>query len=363
MGQRLVLHIGAMKTGTSFLQSILNAHVDELDAAGVRFLGGKFGVQSRAVRDVLELPRKPKRNTRGWRRLVKELRSHPEHTGIVSMEFLSFAAPRHLEALFAPLADIDVDVVLTVRDMHRVIPAQWQTYTRNFGTESWSDYQSAIRPQRVRPGGSSRARHTFDRAQGIERILDRWSRVVPRERIAVITVPDPDAPRDLLWRRFVEAAGLPELDVSLDGTRDNASVGYGSCDVLRQLNQHLDDVRPRAYRRVMRPLINEVLAPLRGSESKPQLDRRTARYATERNHQLRTLIQDRGHRFIGELDELPVGTEGGAPPRKSPPPAAAEVRRALDALAGRLGVSGLPEDADGAVRQVARGLRRANDWS
>ncbi|WP_162602490.1 hypothetical protein [Nocardioides daejeonensis] len=367
MAQRLVLHIGAMKTGTSFLQSVFNAHVEALEEDGVRFLGGRFGAQSRAVRDVLDLPRRPKRNRRKWGALVKELRQHPEQTGVVSMEFLSFAAPRHLEALFEPLQGIEVEVVLTVRDLHRVVPAQWQTYTRNFGTDSWSDYQAHIRAKRRwRPLTQNRARHTFERAQNFERILGRWSSVVPADRITLVTVPGPDAPRDLLWRRFVAAAGLPETRVSFEETRDNASVGYGSCEVLRLLNEHLDDVRPRAYRSVMRPLINEVLAPLRAQESKPQLDRRTAEFASARNAQLHSLITERGHRFVGELAELPVEADAGALPRVSPPPAEAEIERALRALGDHLapetGASPLPQERTAAVAEVAGRLRRAHGW-
>jgi len=360
MGQRLVLHIGAMKTGTSFLQSLLGRNVEALDAEGVRFLGGKFGVQSRAVRDVLELPRNPKRNRRGWRRLAKELRAHPDHTGLVSMEFLSFAGPRHLEAFLQPLEGIELDIVLTVRDMHRVIPAQWQTYARNFGTDSWADYQSHIR-SRGPVARRNRARHTFERAQGIERILDTWSAAVPADRLALVTVPAPGAPRDLLWHRFVEAARLPAVGVSLEGARDNASVGYGSCDVLRRLNAHLDDVRPRAYRKVMRPLINEALGPLRDDESKPQLDRRTAQFAAEHNGRIRELARERGHRVVGDLEELPT-TFDGAVPRTSPDPGAAEVRRAVESLGRCLDAESLPARTDDAVAEVAQRLRAKHGW-
>ena len=40
MGRRVVLHIGAMKTGTSYVQSVLGGNKDEIAGTGVEFLGG-----------------------------------------------------------------------------------------------------------------------------------------------------------------------------------------------------------------------------------------------------------------------------------------------------------------------------------
>lgn len=331
MADRLVLHIGAMKTGTTFLQSVFNTNVAALEAEGVRFLGGRFGVQSLAVRDILNLPRGPRRNRRRWARLIDELRAHPAEVGVVSMEFMSFAGPRHLAAFFEPLDGIEVDVVLTVRDFYRVIGAQWQTYTRNFGTDDWNDYQRNIVPGLL-PRAGGRARETFDRAQAIEEIVGRWRELVPAERIHLVTVPGPDAPRDLLWRRFAEAAAIPAIDVDLSQTRDNSSVGFASCDFLRRANVHLGDVRPVPYRQKMRPLINEALAPLRSQEGKPVLDRRTARFANRRNQALRELLSSGVHPWVGDLADLPHHDDFSDFPRHSPLPDEQQVRTAAQAV-------------------------------
>jgi hypothetical protein len=243
MKRRVVLHIGSMKTGTSFIQSVLGHNEDALADAGFEFLGGGFGVQTRAVRDMLKLPRDPGRNRRRWRKLAVEARAS-ERTGIVSMEFLSFAGEEQVRRMLAPFSKFDVQVVLTVRDQFRVLPAQWQTYTRNFGTDGWEDYLRHVQPSRGHSARDTRAWKTFHRAQDITTILSRWS-AAGAASVDVVTVPPPGSPREELWHRFCAATGIPADGTVLDGVRDNESLGYASCDLLRRMNEHLQDVAPR----------------------------------------------------------------------------------------------------------------------
>ena len=121
MAGRVVLHIGAMKTGTSYLQSVLGSNTQALEDAGFTFLGGKFGQQALAVRNVLNLPKTPRKNKVRWAALAQEAHKLDGRTGIVSMEFLSFAGPRHVRAFLEPLEGLEVEVIVTVRDQFRVI--------------------------------------------------------------------------------------------------------------------------------------------------------------------------------------------------------------------------------------------------
>ena len=73
MDRRVVLHIGTMKTGTSFIQSVLGNNQAALAESGVEFPGG-FGVQARAVREMLKLPQQPRRNSRRWTKLARGAR-------------------------------------------------------------------------------------------------------------------------------------------------------------------------------------------------------------------------------------------------------------------------------------------------
>lgn len=352
-----------MKTGTSYLQSVLGRNQEALEAADWVFLGGKFGVQARAVRDLLNLPRTPVRNRRGWKAIAEEAHRLDGRDAIVSMEFLSFASAMHVDEFLDPLDGLEVELVMTVRDQLRAIPAQWQTYTRNFGTEDWGSYLRSI--ERTRFVRNNRAHLTFHRAQDVLPSLERWSAHPQVTRTHVITVPGSGAPREELWHRFRGATGIPDVPIAFDDIHENPSLGYGSCDFLRRLNTHLQDVRPKRYRTGIVGLARSVLVHRRDDETRPQLDLRAARFARSRNEELRAGI-DR-YTLWGDLEDLPLPTDLSAHPRKvvpvHPDETAAAGRAVWAHLAARLDRDDPPPaDLDTLVAGCATRLRTVKGW-
>jgi hypothetical protein len=344
MSGRIVLHIGAMKSGTSFIQSVLLKHPEQLAAAGAEFLG-TFGQQMRVVQDGLKRPS----DLSGWRELVGGARD--DRTSIVSMEFLSFARPNQVAAFLEPLQGRDVQVVLTVRDQLHALPAQWQSHTRNYGAAGWGEYlRQVCVPERPQPPGL--AYRTYHRAQDLVTIADRWATRPEVGHLAVVTVPRPGSPRDELWSRFSQAVGITVPDVCLGAVTDNASIGYASCDVLRQLNRHLFGLRPGAhrkrlatqqappagdrelpgYRKLIRQVVQDALAPLRNDETRPVLDCDAAAYALARNRELRELTDGRKLDLVGSADDLPVATALSEFPKTVTPPPSEHVLRAAEAV-------------------------------
>jgi hypothetical protein len=366
MAGRVVLHIGAMKTGTSYLQSVLGSNQQALEDAGFTFLGGKFGLQARAVRDVLNLPSSPRKNRVRWAALAEEAQKLDGRTGIVSMEFLSFAGPRHVRAFLEPLEGLEVEVVASVRDQFRVIPAQWQTYTRNFGTDDWETYLRHIEPSRFRK--ETRAFKTFHRAQDVLPTLERWRATGQVDRTHVMTVPALGAPREELWHRFRSATGIPDVAVDVEGLHDNASLGFGSCDYLRRVNTHLQDVPARDYRKGVIFVARASLLERRPSESRPELDLRAAKYARSLNLELRRGISGDGYQLWGSLDDLPVPDDLSAYPKTAQAVPRDEVDGAARAvwshLAARLGEVDRrsPAALDTVVKDTAEMLRAVNRW-
>jgi len=367
LADRVVLHIGTMKSGTSFVQSALMGNESALADAGYVYLGKSFAKQSRAVRSGLGKAPKP-RGGRMWSALVQEARDHPGEAGVISMEFLSFARGAQLDAFLEPLAGLHVQVVLTVRDQFRAIPAQWQTFVRNFGTDDWESYLRLIETPRLGRGRDSRAFITFHRAQDIVPMMARWSEHPVVSRLDVVTVPPVEAPRDELWRRFCTAVGLPFEATRLEDTRDNTSLGYASCDYLRRLNVHLADVAPRLYRRAVRPLTRDVLGPLRSEQGRPELDKRASSYARGLNEKVRVAVTKAGHGFVGSLDDLPVPSETHAPSVVAKAPTDQVLRAATatwDHCAQLLGIdpASRPVGLDPVVADSARLLRRVHGWN
>lgn len=366
MANRIVLHVGTMKSGTSFLQSVLMANPEAMARQGGSYLGRTFGKQSRAVRQMFKTDRDRARFSRGWYALAEEARAYDGEVGVISMEFLSFANGRKVRELLAPYSGLDVRVVVTVRDQFRAIPAQFQTFTRNFGTDDWPSYLRRIQADSGSPESKTRAYTTFHRAQDSVPIMERWARAKGVSGLEVVTVPPSGAPRELLWERFCAAAGLDPAGFALDGLHTNESIGLASCDYLRRLNAHLADVRPAKYRSGMRPLVRGVLAPLREGEPRPELGATAAGYAGRRNQEIRVAVARLGASVTGTLEDLPIADPQPAPEPNRPP--TQQVLRAARAVAehcaAELGRAApdLGDDLDDTVARTARLLRRMQRW-
>ncbi len=361
MTRRVILHVGAMKTGTSFIQSVLATHREALADAGV----GYPAASPQAVLDLLKLPRLPREHRERWQALA----ASTDGDLLVSMEFLSFAQDRHVAAALEPFAGDRIEVVVSVRDQLGAIPAQWQTYCRNLGTEGWPDYLRSIEPTFLGRPRKTRAFKTFNRAQQIPSFVRRWEEAAGVESVHVVTVPPSGSPPEVLWQRFVAAAGLPEIDVDLSIVESNPSLGYGSCDFLRRANAHLSAVRPKNYRRGMRQLARGALVRRRADETKPVLDRGGVKLGLAINREVRSFLQERAYPVFGDLADIRLEADVSGVPDKAPEVDEAETWAAGIAarawLAAQLDEPGgpAPESLDALVRDTCLMLGRLNDWT
>lgn len=360
MTRRVILHVGAMKTGTSFVQSVLATHRDALSAAGVAYPAAS----PQAVLDLLKLPRLPQQHRERWQALA----AGSDDDLLVSMEFLSFAQDRHVAAALEPFAGDRVDVVVSVRDQLGAIPAQWQTYCRNLGTEGWPDYLRSIEPTFLGRPRRTRAYKTFHRAQQVPSFVRRWEEAAGVASVHVVTVPPSGSPPEVLWNRFAAAAGLPDIDVDLSVVESNPSLGYGSCDFLRRANNHLSVVRPKLYRRGMRQLARGALVGRRGEESKPVLDRGGVKLGLAINREVSSFLSERDYPVFGDLADIRLEADTQAVADQAPGVDEAETRGA--ALAARDWLAAqvdqepgpVPASLDELVGEAVRLMGRANHW-
>lgn len=308
----IFLHIGAMKSGTTFLQNLMEANRAHLHEAGVLFPGETWSDQSLATKDVLRdrssMSPALRSATRGkWEMLAREMLGH-HGTSVFSMEFLSFANRARAGRVIESLAEADVHVVLGVRDAQRAIPAQWQTLCRNKGTIGWPQFVRATEHV-VREGqvGGPAAR-AFRRTQGIPRMLEAWGAQVPPERLHVLTVPPSGSDPFLLWRRFAAVVGIDPEVARNPPPHVNTSIGQASAELMRRVNLQLERrgaMDHSLYSRVMKLHVAQALSR-RSSEGRATLDRATLETALEWNRQVREAILTSGAHVVGDLDELPV---------------------------------------------------------
>ena len=237
-GQQVVLHIGAMKTGTTFLQHVLEANADPLTADGARFAGGQWRDQVRGVRDVLDMTG-PKsglpKPVGAWDQLVDDM-GGSDLRSIISMEFLSFTRRPGAKRVISSLAPADIHVVLSVRSAGRVLPAQWQEQVQNRSTISWRQWCEDVPVASEPPSESRRA---AQRAVGVTRMVNAWAPLVPPEQFHVVTVPPAGSAPALLWERFAVALGLSAERYTVPDAPTNSSLGHVSSELLRRLNERV----------------------------------------------------------------------------------------------------------------------------
>jgi hypothetical protein len=307
----IYLHVGAMKTGTSYLQQLLLDNKQTLLEQGVLFPGKRgWSDQVLAVRDVLDLKLDNEIRERAhgaWGRLRAEMFAHTGRASVVSMEFLSFASAEKARAVVRSLRGAEVHVVLTVRDASRVVPAQWQENSQNRGTASWPDYVDAILAGRDAENTSWRG---FQRALNIPRMLDAWGSAVPSERLHVVLVPPSGSRPAELWERFASVIGVDPSTCTTPDRQRNASLGYASADLMRRVNVQLSDLGMHAYTKTMKSYLSKQVLSGREGEPKVTTNRALSEFALDWNRSMTNAIAKSGAQVVGDPGDLDVESSG-----------------------------------------------------
>lgn len=305
MAQRVVLHVGSMKSGTSYLQSLMMANRELLAERGLLLPGEVWRDQVSGVADVLGRTRVARAPQEGaWQALVDQI-SAWEHTGLISMEFLGPVGVKRIERVVSSFPEGSVEVVVTARDLNRQVPAMWQEALKNGRFFTFDEYVEAVRVH----DGPGKA---FWREQTIAAMCRRWSEVVGVENVTLVTVPQPGAPAGELWRRFAAAIGVDGHDV-VEPESANESLGAASVEVMRRLNALLADLDFSEYAPVAKHrLAKKALAARRSSE--PALGFDVPPWLPALSERMIGRLETLGVRVVGDLAELtPVSVPGVRP--------------------------------------------------
>lgn len=305
MAQRVVLHVGSMKSGTSYLQSLMTANRELLSTRSLLFPGRGWREQVSGVAEVLERQRVAVLPEEGaWQSLVDEIAAW-HGTALISMEFLGPVGLRKIERVVSSFPAGSVEAVVTARDLNRSIPAMWQETLKNGRSFTFDEYVDAIR----RHDGPGNA---FWREQTIAAMCHRWSDVLGIDRVTLVTVPPPGTDRVELWYRFAEAIGIDGSGVE-SPPKGNESLGAASVEVLRRLNARLDDLSYQEYAPVVKHrLAKRVLA--RQRETEPALGFDVPDWLPELSTRMIDRIRELGVRVVGDLSDLnPVAVPGTHP--------------------------------------------------
>ena len=279
---RLLLHIGTQKSGTTYLQRVLELLAVKLRDQGVLYpirLVGKKGIYNHEPASYGLLGRehypwvpqvRVDAERPAWDVLVKKIREWPE-TAIVSGEAISVVRQIGAEQLVSSLNVADTHIIITARDLGRVIPSSWQQHIRNGRSSKISAYIQTLANKRRGDLDADEALWesdpdlTFWRAYAIGSLVKRWQSVVGPDRVTVVTVPGREAGPDALWSRFREGLALSEVlpmnPPKVDTLAANVGLTEAEVLLLAAFNKAAEGQRydPKAVRAVRMRMINEAL--------------------------------------------------------------------------------------------------------
>lgn len=358
MSRRVFLHIGAPKTGTTYLQDRLTLNRSRLAEQDIHYPETRTGDHFEPALDVIQKHwgGQLKASLGQWDALVESTRKLTG-TIVVSHEILAAATAEQVERVHRSFAGDELHIVYTARDLVRQIPAEWQETVKHRGRMRFARFVSDL-TKAPRTGSAL----WFWRVQGLPDVLARWSAGLPPECVHVVTVPQAGAPKDLLWQRFATVLGIEGAAGFDDNGRVNQSMGIAEAAVIRRLNAKLKgrSIPRRVYAGVVRELIVHGTFSRREGAVRAQISPKSYAFVSEVTGEWREWIQGSGVDVVGDLAELdPVFPDPDDTWVNPDQPTDADMTdAAIDALAEVITEITRNQPAEPSYRRIVRKLRR-----
>lgn len=302
---KVFLHIGAPKTGTTYLQEVLARNRDAMRERGVLYPRGQ--AHHAAVWDVrggIEQADDGEGIAGRWDGLVDEVRAWSGDSVVVSSEMFVLLDEDRVRRVVETLdqgPDHELHVVYTARDLVRQLPAVWQEQVKNRRTLRYDVFRKDALGKRETP----MARH-FWKAQDAATALGRWTGAgVPPERVHVVTAPPSGSSPDVLWNRFAGVVGLEPAAYPSEIPATNESLSVTSVEVLRRYNErHVGGLPIRRYRmQVKRPLMPALTEGVADRNRLP-LDYRERHQLADLAEEIVAGLRAGGYEVVGSLADL-----------------------------------------------------------
>jgi len=362
MSRVVYLHVGAPKTGTTYLQDRLALNKTSLARHGVHYPLNLHASQFGPALDLLEMPWGGlQENVDGeWDTLVNRVR-RLQGKVIVSHEILAAAKPNQVKRAMAGLGGAEVHLVYSARDLARQIPAEWQEGVKHQRKQAYAGFV-----RRVQSSRRTKPNMWFWRVQSLPDVLSRWTKGLPPERVHLVTVPQAGAPRDVLWLRYCEAFGIDPAWAPEQSDRENVSIGAAETTVVRRLNRRLKaaGLPSEQYRRLIRELVVHQTLAQRKRMTKVTLPPHAYPWAEEVAEEWIEWVVGSGIHVVGDVEDLrPVAPPAGEPwPNPDRPRRPEMVDAALDAMVALAMEAASRPDPEvqlaAKLGRVARRLRR-----
>ncbi len=235
----VLLHVGVHKTGTTAIQAALADARPDLLTHGVRY-PGKLQAQHRAALALLGRPWGW--NSRGGsvmdrRHFDALVRRSAKHDGrvVISSEFFCEAPEDKAKETVEALGGAQkVTVLVTLRNLGKLLPSSWQQYLK-YGLTT--PYEKWLEDVFATPG-SSKISPTFWRRHDHGEVLTRWAGAVGAQNVNVLVLEGVD--RSAQFHTFAQLLGVPEeVLVSRKDLTSNRSMTAAEAELLVRLNKRV----------------------------------------------------------------------------------------------------------------------------
>ena len=305
MARRVYLHIGAPKTGSTYVQNVLWSNRDRLAQAGI-LLPGSAAAQDQAMADLRAATWRDAEVYWTWDRLAAKAREWPDDV-IISNEGLGAASSEQAAHAVASLGAAEIHIIVVGRDLWRTLPSFWQQSVRARSGWRFEEFLRAVEEGRC---------EVFWENHTAARILRRWGDLVPAQRRHLVTVPGPGAPHEVLWQRFAGIVGIGDGRCELTAPAANPSLGAAEIELLRRVNQKLGGRYPlrTPYRRVVHRHLVDAVLKRRANELRFGVGLDRADWVLSLAEAQIEELRDYPCQIVGDLEELrpakltPAGT-------------------------------------------------------
>jgi len=298
----MYLHVGAPKTGTTYLQSVLWKNKVVLREQGVTLPGRGVSDHVHAALDLRDLHDEKEYSAGsrgGLERFARMLSRVSTPKALFSQELLAPAMPEQIDRFLAMLDRFEVHVIITARDLARQVPSGWQQRVKRRVGTSYDRYLRLVMDDQ------DLAYH-FWRSQDIAEVARRWGKPLSPDRVHIVTVPPSGSPPGLLLERFCSVIGVDADRLDTEVAKDNSSLSAPQAELMRRVNialgQRLQH-RQAGYNRLGKKYFaKEVLAAQIGPPLK--LPARYAERCVELSRRMIDEIRAEGYDVVGDLADL-----------------------------------------------------------
>lgn len=217
MASRIVLHVGTMKSGTTYLQHALAALDQQLSASDWLYpptwLPGEVPNHQAAFYHLLgsAIPwvREETDQTLWADQADAMLRAQRAWPGpvLLSSEALASLDPEGVRKCLDLFNGTPVEVVITARDLGRIIPSWWQQSVRAGSVAGLDQLLGWLAAAWDDPSVANPTAATFWRSHRLAHVAGRWVDEVGAPAVRVVTLPRSGSRE--LFGRFHAGVGLP----------------------------------------------------------------------------------------------------------------------------------------------------------